>query len=281
MGTTLQHRILPDEQGERLDRILARAWPELTRSRIQSLLKQGHVTVDARPARASDSARAGALAEANIPAAIPSVLVPESIPCRSSSRTSTCSSSTSPQGSSSIPARASGAARSSTRCWRTRRRSRAWAGSRAPGSCTGSTRTRPGSSSWRRADAAFQGLTKDLARRAIARRYLALAWGVPGDLGAEGRIAGRARARPEGSQAHRRAARGQRRRARGGNALARAGNSSPKCGETAHEPALRFLGDRADTPDPRALEPCRISGRRRRNLRWKRQKDLEPPSGRP
>ena len=80
MSTTLQHRILPDEQGERLDRILARAWPELTRSRIQKLLEQGSITVDGRAARASDQPHAGALVVAQIPAAAPSVLVPEDIP---------------------------------------------------------------------------------------------------------------------------------------------------------------------------------------------------------
>ncbi len=37
-------------------------------------------------------------------------------------------------------------------------------------------------------DAAYQGLTRDLARRRIARRYLALVWGVPGAVGASGRV---------------------------------------------------------------------------------------------
>jgi 23S rRNA pseudouridine1911/1915/1917 synthase len=65
-------------------------------------------------------------------------------------------------------------------------------------------------------DAAFQGLTKDLAQRRITRRYLALVWGVPGEVGAEGRIAAaigrdprdrkRMAVRPEGAAGARAAA---------------------------------------------------------------------------
>ena len=80
MTATRRHQILPEEQGERLDRVLARAWPELTRSRIQALLKAGHVLVDGRAARASGSARPGAVIEAQIPEPNPDYKPPRKRP---------------------------------------------------------------------------------------------------------------------------------------------------------------------------------------------------------
>jgi 23S rRNA pseudouridine1911/1915/1917 synthase len=188
MGTTLQHRILPDEQGERLDRILARAWPELTRSRIQRLLEQGHVTVDARPARASDSARPGALAEANIPAPLPSVLVPEAIPLSIVFEDAHLIVLDKPAG---LVVHPGAGVKSGTLVHALLAHApsvEGVGGVARPGLVHRLDKDTTGLLVVAKDDASFQGLTKDLARRAIVRRYLALAWGVPGEVSAEGRI---------------------------------------------------------------------------------------------
>lgn len=80
MSRTLQHRVTEEERGGRLDRVLARAWPELTRSRIQALIAAGHVTVDGRAAKASEAVRAGAEVHALLPDALPATLVAEHRP---------------------------------------------------------------------------------------------------------------------------------------------------------------------------------------------------------
>ncbi len=50
---TEENRVLqvePDQGGERLDRVLARGFPDLSRSRLQALIREGRVTLDGRPA---------------------------------------------------------------------------------------------------------------------------------------------------------------------------------------------------------------------------------------
>ena len=77
MSSSRRHTATEEEQGRRLDRVLAGAWPDLTRSKIQALIAQGHVTVDGRAVKASEAARAGAVIDAVLPDAAPSTLVPE------------------------------------------------------------------------------------------------------------------------------------------------------------------------------------------------------------
>jgi len=66
--------------GERLDRFLAGARTDLSRTRVQSLIKSGHVRVNDARARASLALRAGDVVFLEIPDAEPSVLAPEEIP---------------------------------------------------------------------------------------------------------------------------------------------------------------------------------------------------------
>src|SRR5690606_31551807 len=53
-------------EGERLDRFVA-ARLELSRTRVQKLLEQGHVLVDGRPARKSEALGAGARVSVRVP----------------------------------------------------------------------------------------------------------------------------------------------------------------------------------------------------------------------
>lgn len=66
--------------GDRLDRFLAGELPRLSRSRLQTLIRQGHVTVDGRAVKPGETIRAGALISLTEPPSEPVLLEPESIP---------------------------------------------------------------------------------------------------------------------------------------------------------------------------------------------------------
>jgi 23S rRNA pseudouridine1911/1915/1917 synthase len=186
VGTTLRHRILPDEQGERLDRILARAWPELTRSRIQTLLKAGHLTVDGRPAKANDVPRAHALAEVRIPDAAPSALVPEAIPLSIVFEDDDLLVVDKPAG---LVVHPGAGVRHGTLVHALLAHAptvEGIGGVARPGLVHRLDKDTSGLLVVAKSERAFQALTKDLAHRRIRRSYLALVWGVP--PGNEGRI---------------------------------------------------------------------------------------------
>ncbi len=79
MDGTLTLPVPPHAAGERLDRFLAAAQPDLSRTRLQALIDIGHVTVDGRVVRASHRVRAGDTVRVELPAAIVSTLVPEAM----------------------------------------------------------------------------------------------------------------------------------------------------------------------------------------------------------
>jgi len=79
-GRTLQF-LFEDEQPQRLDKFLATGLPELSRSRIQNLIKDGLVTVGgALPRKAGQMLERGSTVQVHIPAAQPSQITPENIP---------------------------------------------------------------------------------------------------------------------------------------------------------------------------------------------------------
>jgi len=66
---------------ERLDKYLVTCLPEFSRSRLQSLIKDGHVIVNGAPASKSGQIlEAGMTVEVNLPPAEPAGIVPEAIP---------------------------------------------------------------------------------------------------------------------------------------------------------------------------------------------------------
>jgi len=211
---SLTHRILPDEQGERLDRILARAWPELTRSRIQKLLTAGAITVDGRAARASDAPRAGALVEAHVPAVVPSALVPEDIPLDIVFEDEHLLVVNKPAG---LVVHPGAGVKSGTLVHALLAHApsvQGVGGVARPGLVHRLDKDTSGLLVVAKTDAAFQRLTKDLAKRAIQRRYLALVWGVPkakegrieAALGRDPKDRKRIAVRPKGSSGAREAA---------------------------------------------------------------------------
>ncbi len=67
-------------EGGRLDRALATLLPDLSRTRLQALVREGAVTVDGRPARPSLRLRGGEALEVRVPPPPPTDLVAEAIP---------------------------------------------------------------------------------------------------------------------------------------------------------------------------------------------------------
>ena len=66
--------------GERLDRYLADAWSDLSRTAVQRLIDEGHVTVNGSRVASSHRLRAGDAIEVHIPPPQPVELEPEAIP---------------------------------------------------------------------------------------------------------------------------------------------------------------------------------------------------------
>ena len=69
-----------DQDGERIDRFLARSVPELTRSAAQRLLEEGAVTRSGRPARKNDKTALGDVFSVLLPDPEPVDIVPQDIP---------------------------------------------------------------------------------------------------------------------------------------------------------------------------------------------------------
>jgi 23S rRNA pseudouridine1911/1915/1917 synthase len=63
-----------------VDQHLARAFPELTRSRIQGLIEAGHVLLNGRPAKAAARLKGGELLSLHIPAPVAAIPVAEELP---------------------------------------------------------------------------------------------------------------------------------------------------------------------------------------------------------
>jgi 23S rRNA pseudouridine1911/1915/1917 synthase len=70
----------PDARGERLDQVLARVFPEFTRSRLQGLVEAGHAQVDGRPAKVSLRLKGGERLTLRVPAPTPAIPVAQELP---------------------------------------------------------------------------------------------------------------------------------------------------------------------------------------------------------
>jgi 23S rRNA pseudouridine1911/1915/1917 synthase len=70
----------PEHEGGRLDTFLAGALPDRSRSQIQKLIKEGHVTGGAAPLRASTPVKAGQRFRVELPPLEPSAAVAEDLP---------------------------------------------------------------------------------------------------------------------------------------------------------------------------------------------------------
>lgn len=69
-----------EREGLRLDKYLASTYPEMSRSQMQKLIEAGQVTVNGRPARASQRLESGDMVVATVPSSAPAELAAEAIP---------------------------------------------------------------------------------------------------------------------------------------------------------------------------------------------------------
>jgi len=186
MTTRRSHSIPPEDRGRRLDSVLAAAWPDLSRSRIQSLLRAGHVTVDGLPARPSDRARPGARVEARVPPPEPSGLTAQAIPLDVVYEDEHVLVIDKPAG---LVVHPGAGVREGTlvNALLARDPGLAAVGSTArPGLVHRLDKDTSGLLVVARTDLAYRSLARAIASREIRRGYLALVWGVPRP--AEGRI---------------------------------------------------------------------------------------------
>lgn len=81
MNERIVRLIYDGEKGERLDKYLVDCFPEFSRSRLQSMIKSGRVTIDGIEAnKTGESLSAGATVQVNIPPPQTTDLIPEDIP---------------------------------------------------------------------------------------------------------------------------------------------------------------------------------------------------------
>jgi len=76
----MKFNVSSEHAGERLDRFLVLQLPALSRSRIQSLMEEGHVLVDGIVRKASHRIQSGEAVTVEIPRALPPGVEPEPIP---------------------------------------------------------------------------------------------------------------------------------------------------------------------------------------------------------
>jgi 23S rRNA pseudouridine1911/1915/1917 synthase len=73
-------KVPPDGKGKRLDAWLSLVQPDLSRARIQDLIRSGHITLNGKPAKPSQSLMTGQEIQIDIPAPVEVNLKPEAIP---------------------------------------------------------------------------------------------------------------------------------------------------------------------------------------------------------
>ena len=78
--TTQTHRITKRVSGRRLDKYLHDRHPRISRTVLQRFIKQGRVTVNGLPSKASYEPTAGDVVSIDLPPPIPREIVPEDIP---------------------------------------------------------------------------------------------------------------------------------------------------------------------------------------------------------
>jgi 23S rRNA pseudouridine1911/1915/1917 synthase len=76
----LQFQVPPDQAGVRLDQFLTSVLPRYSRSSVQRLIREGHVQLAGRAARANASVRAGETIALDLPAPVPSAPAPQDLP---------------------------------------------------------------------------------------------------------------------------------------------------------------------------------------------------------
>jgi 23S rRNA pseudouridine1911/1915/1917 synthase len=179
MSRTLRHTISEEETRQRLDVTLARAWPQLTRSRIQTMMRAGRVLLAGRPAKPGELPRLGATVEAALPELAAPSLAAESIPLSVVYEDDDLLVVDKQAG---LVVHPGAGVESGTLVHALLAHCpsiEGVGGTGRPGLVHRLDRGTTGLLLVAKTEAAWRGLTHDLAARRIHRTYLALVWGVP------------------------------------------------------------------------------------------------------
>jgi 23S rRNA pseudouridine1911/1915/1917 synthase len=166
------------EAGQRLDRWLGSRLPEVSRTRIQRLIAEGHVVVDGRRCRAAHRLKAGERVEIDIPAPPPEELTAEAIPLRIVFEDEHVLAVDKPAGMVTHPGAGQ---RTGTLAAAALARAPGMAGvggPRRPGIVHRLDKGTSGLIVLAKTQQAYEALTAQLSRRAVSRRYLCLVHGV-------------------------------------------------------------------------------------------------------
>ncbi len=74
--------VAPQARGARIDQHLASVLPELTRSRLKTLIEEGRVTLEGKPVRAALRLKGGEALEVDVPAVAPTELTAQDLPLK-------------------------------------------------------------------------------------------------------------------------------------------------------------------------------------------------------
>ena len=172
------HVVESDGAGARLDQWLAKRLPELSRMRVQALIAAGRALVDGRPVKAAHRVQAGERVEVAIPPLAREGLEPEAVPLRVVFEDLHVLAVDKPAGMVTHP----GAGRiDGTLAAAALAHAPEMVGvgsARRPGIVHRLDKGTSGLIVLAKTQAAYDGLTAQLARRTVSRRYLALAQGA-------------------------------------------------------------------------------------------------------
>ena len=170
----------PTRAGERLDVFVARLLPDLTRSRVQRLIDDGHVTVAGQRAKRVAAARAGPARAVEVPPPSSPRRCARGDPARrASTRTPICSSSTSPPGMTVHPSPGHAIVDAGERDPRALRDLSGIGGVLRPGIVHRLDRDTSGVILVAKNDAAHNALARQLKDRTVEKTYVALVEGTP------------------------------------------------------------------------------------------------------
>lgn len=77
---TLEYQAQPGDEGQRADKLLAAAFPQLTRSYLQQLMEQGCVACGGKPLGKNSRAVPGAVYQVRVPDAVEVAIAPQDLP---------------------------------------------------------------------------------------------------------------------------------------------------------------------------------------------------------
>ena len=169
----------PEAAGQRLDAWLAGQQPYLSRARIQSLIREGHVTVNGRTVKPSQKVAAGTTVGIDVPPVAEVGLLPEDIPLDVLYEDADVIVVNKPSGLVVHPAAGHASGTLVNALLHHCRDLAGIGGERRPGIVHRLDKDTSGALVAAKSDAAMAGLMAQFKRRQVEKQYLALVWGCP------------------------------------------------------------------------------------------------------